>query len=87
MRWPGHFSKSTPDRLWSVMVAAWTSGCAVRDDRVLEDVGHWERNLLWVLACDGKVVPELNPRSGRRLAKRSGRRKTARKLKVRRASE
>ncbi len=83
MRWPGTFSRSTPDRLWALMVAAWESGMAPTDARVAEDVGNWARNIKWVVAAGGKVVPELNPRHGRRLAKRRDRKKQTRKVPVR----
>jgi len=38
-----------------------------------------ERNVRWVAAAGGQVVPELDCRHGRRLAKRKVRRKVSRK--------
>ena len=45
MRWPGTFSRSTPDRLWALICATWHSGAAPTDARIVEDVGNWLRNL------------------------------------------
>jgi len=46
--WPGTFSRATPDRLWELMMAAWNSGCAPTDARIIEDCGNWLRNVGWV---------------------------------------
>ena len=78
-RWPGSFSRSTPDRLWALMTAAWESGATPPDHRIVEDCGNWERNLRWVLSAQGAIVPELNSRHGRRLAKRKERTAAKRK--------
>jgi hypothetical protein len=87
MRWPGTFSRSTPDRLWALMAAAWESGVSPPDDRVVEDCGNWERNVRWVVEAKGAVVPQLNCRHGRRLVKRKERRVAKRKAAVRRLPE
>ncbi len=79
MRWPGSFSRSTPDRLWALMCAVWNSGSSPSPTRIVEDCSNWERNVRWVAAAGGQVVPELNCRHGRRLAKRKVRRKVSRK--------
>ena len=82
-RWPGTFSRSTPDRLWALMTAAWQSGATPPDCRIVEDCGNWVRNVRWVLAAKGAVVPELNCRHGRRLAKRKERTAAKRKAPLR----
>ena len=46
---------------------------------VTQQASNWERNVRWVAAAGGQVVPELNCRHGRRLAKRKVRRKVSRK--------
>ena len=79
-RWPGSFSRSTPGRLWALMVGVWKSGCSPSPARILEDCGHWERNLDWIVERKGALVPELNCRHGRRLKKRKERRAASRKM-------
>jgi hypothetical protein len=37
---------------------------------MLEDIMNWPRNVRWIIKAGGGVVPELNVRSGQRLAKR-----------------
>jgi hypothetical protein len=65
-----HHDLGTPNHLWAAMVRIWRSGLAPVDKRIIEDIMNWPRNVRWIIKAGGGVVPELNVRSGRWLAKR-----------------
>eukprot|EP01046_Picozoa_sp_COSAG06_P055362 COSAG06_NODE_10158_length_1738_cov_2.350214_1_plen_208_part_00 len=65
------------------MIATWQSGVSPPDSRIIEDCRNWVRNVRWVQQAKGAIVPELNCRHGRRLAKRKVRKAAKHKAPLR----